>query len=109
MVLFTPSFVKGWRAARYSQAWRKTGSPACFDENQTNGFCLAMSMIKPSKAFPDARRACSGLERSAAHLQAKEMPGGKGDCVDVPRDFDGERQKMMRRLHKIRANFDNKR
>ena len=32
-----------------------------------------------------------------------------GDCVDVLRDFDGERQKMMRRLHKIRANFDNKR
>ncbi len=29
--------------------------------------------------------------------------------VDVLRDFDGERQKMMRRLHKIRANFDNKR
>jgi hypothetical protein len=32
-----------------------------------------------------------------------------GVCVDVLRDFDGERQKMMRRLCKIRANFDNKR
>jgi hypothetical protein len=32
-----------------------------------------------------------------------------GDCVDVLRDFDGGRQKMMRRLRKIRANFDNQR
>jgi hypothetical protein len=48
-----------------------------------------------------------------ATFAARETPHASkalvGDCVDVLRDFDGERQKMMRRLHKIRANFDNKR
>jgi hypothetical protein len=32
-----------------------------------------------------------------------------GICVDVLLDFDAGRQKMMRRLHKIRGNFNNKR
>jgi len=32
-----------------------------------------------------------------------------GDCVDVLRDFDGERPKNDAPLHKIRVNSDNKR